>query len=210
MTMKNILILGDSLTDAGRDKKNEKDLGQGYVRAIQEQLPQVKVINRGYNGARTIDLLFEVENLADEIESADALVLFIGVNDVWSSHHRSPSDWASMLDSFTGHFALLIDSLDKHLQADVPVHIILPFARFTKDAEEGQILRDRLDQVNARIRQIIADFKPDYIIVDLREVLTQSAFDWQGALAVDGVHWSSAMHAFVGKQMADILGRFVL
>ncbi|WP_158607410.1 SGNH/GDSL hydrolase family protein [Aerococcus agrisoli] len=208
--MKNILILGDSLTDAGRDKKNEKDLGQGYVRTIQNEMPETTVINRGFNGARAIDLLFEVENLATEIQGADALVLFIGVNDVWSSQYRSEADWASKLESFTGHFALLIDSISKHLPAQSSVYIVLPFARFAKDTEDGQILRDRLEQLNGVIRQIITDFKPDYIIVDLRQQLESAGFDWQGGLAVDGVHWSSEMHEFVGKEMADVLGRFVL
>lgn len=36
--MKKLLFLGDSVTDAGRDFENDRELGHGYVKMIADQL----------------------------------------------------------------------------------------------------------------------------------------------------------------------------
>lgn len=48
------LLLGDSVTDAGRDFENDRELGHGYVKMIADQLEKedITVINRGVSANR--------------------------------------------------------------------------------------------------------------------------------------------------------------
>lgn len=59
--MKNLLFIGDSLTDAGRDRTDEKHIGDGYVKKVDAKLAYEEpgayyCRNRGYNGYCVADL----------------------------------------------------------------------------------------------------------------------------------------------------------
>ena len=61
-----ILFQGDSITDAGRDKRNYFDMGKGYpkyaVEAIKKDCPDadVEFINLGISGNRTDQLTIDL------------------------------------------------------------------------------------------------------------------------------------------------------
>ncbi|GKV62777.1 lipase [Listeria monocytogenes] len=87
--MKKLLFLGDSVTDAGRDFENDRELGHGYVKIIADQLEQedVTVINRGVSANRVADLHRRIE--ADAISlQPDVVTIMIGINDTWFSFSR--------------------------------------------------------------------------------------------------------------------------
>ena len=101
-----IVFQGDSITDAGRDKRNYHDMGKGYphfaARGIRETLPdaEIEMINLGISGNRT-DQLFD-RLYPDAIELApDVISILIGINDVWrqfdspeiKESHVSPEDF---------------------------------------------------------------------------------------------------------------------
>lgn len=81
-----ILFLGDSITEAGRDFMNEKDLGSGYVQIFAGKLrllyPDIpfEFINMGVTGYGVGDVL----DHADEALACkpDIVVLLVGINDV--------------------------------------------------------------------------------------------------------------------------------
>lgn len=82
-----ILFLGDSITEAGRDFMNERDLGAGYVKIFALKMgylypdKQLEFVNRGVSGYGVADVLRHVDQ--DLAETApDLVVLLIGVNDV--------------------------------------------------------------------------------------------------------------------------------
>ena len=81
-----ILFLGDCITGWNRNMNDPDDLGNGYVARISDAIKnyRIKVINKGTDEHRTIDLLNEYEENILKIKP-DVITIFIGMNDVW--HH---------------------------------------------------------------------------------------------------------------------------
>lgn len=89
-----ILFQGDSITDAGRDKKRENNandknaLGRGYVYSIAAQLlatqpnDKLKIYNRGISGNKVFQLADRWDKDCLGLKP-DILSILIGVNDIW-------------------------------------------------------------------------------------------------------------------------------
>ena len=90
--MKKILFMGDSITDAGRDRENRKHLGYGYATMVSGVLGakepyQYEFINRGISGNRVVDL-FARTRMDMIVHRPDYMSILIGVNDVWHEYTR--------------------------------------------------------------------------------------------------------------------------
>lgn len=80
-----IVFFGDSITDCGRDRNDEKSLGNGYVKILADKLyplypdTDIQLINKGVSGDEVADLLKRVDQ--DVIaQKPDAVVMMIGIN----------------------------------------------------------------------------------------------------------------------------------
>ena len=88
-----ILFQGDSITDAGRARDNDKHLGLGYPRLVDSNLGfdapgENEFINRGISGNRIVDLYARIKK--DIINLApDFMSILIGINDVWHECERN-------------------------------------------------------------------------------------------------------------------------
>ena len=86
-----ILFQGDSITDAGRDKRNYHQMGNGYPKfasaLIAAAHPDIEFefINLGISGNRTDQLFDRLYPDAIALEP-DIISILIGVNDVWHRH----------------------------------------------------------------------------------------------------------------------------
>ena len=86
-----ILFQGDSITDAGRDRRNYFHMGSGYpkyaVRYIKEAHPDadIEFINLGISGNRTGQLFDRLYPDAIALQP-DIISILIGINDVWHRH----------------------------------------------------------------------------------------------------------------------------
>lgn len=112
--MKQLLFLGDSITDAGHlfDPAN---LGDGYVRCLAQQLPNCLLCNRGHDGFTTEALWHMLQR--DSVENNwDIVTLLIGVNDIpvslYADRRRIPEEFSFYYDSIL-HF--LSEKTDAHL-----------------------------------------------------------------------------------------------
>ena len=85
--MKTILFQGDSITDAGRSREDDANLGLGYPTLVKGELGfeypgRYTMLNRGISGNRVVDLYARIK--ADIINlKPDVMSILIGVNDVW-------------------------------------------------------------------------------------------------------------------------------
>ncbi len=81
-----ILFQGDSITDCGRNRENQDNLGDGYVKLITEMLSDrysqydIRCINRGISGDKIRDLSLRWDIDCIDIKP-DLLSILIGVND---------------------------------------------------------------------------------------------------------------------------------
>ena len=86
-----IVFQGDSITDAGRDKRNYHDMGNGYPKyaaaSIREAFPdtEIELINLGIGGNRTDQLFDRLYPDAIAFEP-DVISILIGINDIWHRH----------------------------------------------------------------------------------------------------------------------------
>lgn len=82
-----IVFLGDSITDSGRDRADEKSLGNGYVKILADKLlpiypdTDIELINKGIAGDEVGDLLARVERDVLSLKP-DAVVIMAGINNV--------------------------------------------------------------------------------------------------------------------------------
>ena len=87
--MARFVFLGDSITDAGRNKDldlHDSSYGYGYVRSLVAKLFlddfNNVVYNRGISGHRSVDLYARIKSDVWNL-SPDILTILVGVNDVW-------------------------------------------------------------------------------------------------------------------------------
>ena len=92
-----ILFQGDSITDAGRDRTDNYNLGLGYplyaAELLKERFKDVvdfEFINLGIGAEQTKDLLARLQPDFIDVK-ADIVSILVGVNDVW--HHAAERDW---------------------------------------------------------------------------------------------------------------------
>ena len=109
-----ILFQGDSVTDAGRDRSDPHDMGNGYPRfasaMIQDSFPdtEFEFIDLGISGNRTEHLVERME--ADFIEiQPDIVSILIGVNDVW--HHYAFEYVETTDEQFESNYRTLLDAI---------------------------------------------------------------------------------------------------
>ena len=184
-----IVLIGDSITDAGRREDPDRHLGQGYVRLVSEALAARgdarPIINTGISGDRAVDLLarWEQDALAHEPE---LLSVYVGVNDTW---RRYDSDDPTSAEDFEKTYRSLLAEAEDRL---APRMILVePFILPVK-AEQDAYGPEDLDAKRAVVAKLAAEFGAAF--VPLQSLLTDAAAQQGGgrsgnaALADDGVH----------------------
>lgn len=118
-----VLFQGDSITDAGRDKRAEGNanhsgaMGRGYVNLIASQLladnaaAMPQIYNRGISGNRVPNLDERWEKDCLEIKP-DVLSILIGVNDIW---HKLNGQYDGTAKTYEDGYMALVDRTLKTL-----------------------------------------------------------------------------------------------
>lgn len=205
-----ILFQGDSITDAGRDKKRQlpndsKSLGFGYPLAIGGGLlrdyasQKLKVYNRGISGNKVPDLDKRWEVDALELKPT-LLSILIGVNDIW---HKLNGRYDGTPEVYKEGFTALLERTRKALP-DTTFVICEPFVlrcgavndtwfpEFETRRKYAKEVADAAGAIWVPFQEmfdkaIAAGTKPEY---------------W----ANDGVHPSAAGHALMAKTWREVVG----
>ncbi|MFF3956830.1 SGNH/GDSL hydrolase family protein [Streptomyces sp. NPDC001890] len=190
-----LLFIGDSITDAGRDRTDSASLGGGYVHEIARTLhdrssggPGPAVINKGLNGNRVYDL--EARWTTDVIEHRPTVVTVkIGINDTW---RRYDSGIMSPVDEFEACLDRLLADTARQLSARLVV--ITPFLLPVTAAQEDWF-EDLTPRTEAVLRAATAN-GAQLVRADL--ALRRAAEQHEaGELARDGVHPSPVGHRII-------------
>ena len=196
-----ILFQGDSITDAGRDKRNYHDLGAGYPRFAAENIradfPETdfEFINFGISGNRT-DQLFD-RLYPDAIAfDPDIISILIGINDVW--HRHGTTQIATTDAQIETNYRAILDRLKNETRAKIV--ILCPFLL---DDEAKESWRGEVDRVIAIVRKLAEEYADVYVPLDL---LFEEALKVQPEpkfYSADGVHPNDNGRAFIGKHYAE-------
>ncbi|MBW1640414.1 SGNH/GDSL hydrolase family protein [Microbacterium resistens] len=176
-----VTFIGDSITDAGRDRSDPDSFGDGYVSLLAPELQAAgaTVRNLGIAGDRARDLAARWD--AELLPTApELLTVYVGVNDMW---RRFDSDDPTSAEDFA---ATLGGLLDRVAAAHAP-RLILMEPYFLPVTEEQRAWLDDLDGKRAAVRALAAE--RGAALVPLHDVFTAAAKEHPVAeLAPDGVH----------------------
>ena len=151
-----ILFQGDSITDAGRDKRNYYNLGNGYpfyaAELIKNAHPdtEFEFINLGISGNRTCQLFDRFYN--DGIALApDVISILIGINDIW--HRYGPERIETSDEQIALNYRKILERIKSQTNAKI---IIL--APYLLDAESVEHMRPDLETVLPIVRDLANEF----------------------------------------------------
>ena len=202
-----ILFQGDSITDAGRDKRNYHDMGNGYpkfaAQHIREAFPNadIELINLGISGNRT-DQLFD-RMYPDVVDlQPDIISILIGINDIW---HRHGSNRIETTDE---QVAANYRAILSRIKAQTNAKIVI-LAPFLLDNEEKESWRPELERILPIIRSLAEEFADAYIPLDelfAKALPNQPEPQYYSA---DGVHPNQNGSAFIGKHYFDAIAPLI-
>lgn len=125
----NIVFLGDSITDAGRNLTSgcPYSIGQGYAMIVQAKLGsseprQHKFFNFGVSGERVVDVYAQIKTRCWN-NTPDVVSLFVGINDVLHEYENGNGVDADRFDKV--YRMLLSDTLSRFPK--VKFILIAPF-----------------------------------------------------------------------------------
>lgn len=201
------LFQGDSITDAGRDRSNIRELGQGYPKYAAEELkkayPQLEFdfMNTGVSGDRAESLLARWEE--DTISlNPDVISILVGVNDTW--HRDAAGNWMT-----EEYFESCYRSILKQLKEKTAAKIIMleQFLLFVPGGsvhpEEFRVDLNRKIQVTRKLAREFAD-----VFIPLDGLFAAASVgNPPDKWAADGVHPSVDGAKFIAGLYPDAFGR---
>ena len=201
--MKKITLVfqGDSITDAGRDKRNYHDMGRGYPLYASQHLAEAnpdvefEFINFGISGNRTSQLFDRLYEDALVFEP-DVISILIGVNDVW---HRFGGHKIATTDAqLELNYRCILERIRRETNAK-----IVMLTPFLLDKEPFEGMREDVIRAQAIVKRLAEEFADVYIPLDehFEEALkTQPEPLYYSG---DGVHPNDNGRMFIGKLYAD-------
>lgn len=196
-----ILFQGDSITDAGRDKRNYHDLGAGYPRYAAEHiraaLPDTdfEFINFGISGNRTCQLFDRLYPDAIAFQP-DVISILIGINDIWHRHD------ANRIATTDAQIALNYRCILERLKRETNAKIVM-LSPYVLDAVDKDYIREDLKTVLPIVRELACEFADVFIPLDLHFEEALKTQPEPLYYSADGVHPNDNGRAFIGKVYAE-------
>jgi len=201
--MQTISFQGDSITDAGRSRENNNNLGIGYATLIKGELGydnpgRYIFYNRGISGNRITDLYARIKNDLINLEP-DYLSILIGVNDVW--HEFGMKNGVSV-EKYFKIYSMLIEEIKEALP-DIKIMILEPFVL------KGSKTEEHFDEFRAEVQKRAAKAKEIAEIYNLSFIALQDKFDEAAKMAPveywlsDGVHPTTMGHELIKRSWIE-------
>ena len=200
-----ILFQGDSITDAGRDREDPHNLGNGYplyaAREIQNKYPDLsfEFIDLGISGDETKHLVQRCQQDFVDIQP-DILSILVGVNDVW--HYAEGRKWLSN-EAFEEQYRHVLNEIKTKTNAK-----LMMMEPFLIPVEDKLFFREDLSLKIEIIRKLAREYADVYLPTD---GLLQSAFIHDDPLSysADGVHPTQKGADFIGKLYAEYVSKLI-
>lgn len=197
-----ILFQGDSITDAGRDKRNYHQMGNGYPKfasaLIAQAHPDVEFefINLGISGNRTDQLFDRLYPDAIALEP-DIVSILIGVNDVW---HRQSAHIMTTDAQIELNYRTILTKLREMTSAK-----IIMIAPYLLDCEGKDEVKADLAKIMPIIRSLAEEFADVYIPLDQHFAEALKTQPEPKYYSADGVHPNQNGAEFIGRLYAEAI-----
>lgn len=198
-----ILFQGDSITDAGRSRGSDADMGRGYASLVATWFSalypekHVRFLNRGISGNRSRDLRARWQVDCLDLNPTWVSIL-IGINDTW---RRYDSHDPTSVEDYETNYRAILEAARRELQA----RFILMEPFVLPHPEDRAGWREDLDPKIAVARKLAREF--DAIFVPLDGFFAAAATQREMAFwLADGVHPTSAGHALIAQAWLRAVG----
>lgn len=196
-----ILFQGDSITDAGRARDNDANVGLGYPHLVKaslgfEEPGKYEFFNRGISGNRIVDLYARIK--ADIINiRPDVMSILIGVNDVW--HEYAPNPNGVDAEKYFKVYDMLIEEVKQALP-DIKIMILEPFVLKGFGTEEKWEEFRKETELRAVMAKKIAD-KYGFTYITLQDKFDELCQKADAAYWLhDGVHPTPMGHELIKNE----------
>ena len=191
-----ILFQGDSVTDAGRDRSNPADLGEGYPKfasaMIQDSYPdtEFEFVDLGIGGNRTEHLVARLESDFIEIQP-DIVSIMIGINDVW---HRHSHNILTTDEDIERNLRTVLETLKSRTNARIL--IIQPLLMESANPNVAE-LREELTVAQSIIKRLADEYADAYLPLDT--ILNTETTEAPTYYTADGIHPTPDGACYIGE-----------
>jgi lysophospholipase L1-like esterase len=201
-----ILFQGDSITDAGRNKKEpvaNELLGRGYPAHIAGELLGkhtdlgLKIHNRGISGNKVPDLANRWQQDAIDIKP-DLLSILIGVNDIW---HKLNGRYDGTVEKYETGYRNLLQRTKKELPS-TQIVVCEPFVLKCGAVKDNWF--PEFDQMREVAQKLAKELSLTFVpFQSMFNAATKSAAPefW----ARDGVHPTAAGHSLMAHTWQEVV-----
>lgn len=196
---------GDSITDANRNRDDERNYGYGYPNFVAGELlkkypHKFEFVNEGISGDRIVDVYARMKS--DILNhKPDYMSILIGVNDVW---HEYGCQNGVADDKFEKIYSMLIEEIIAELP-EIKIFVLEPFTlKGTGNEAYWEEFKIGVANKAARAKNVAEKF-------GLKFVPLQNKFDEASAdgkpeyWLADGVHPTAAGHALIKDALMEAL-----
>jgi len=191
-----ILFQGDSVTDAGRSRTDDNELGAGYPMYAASWLAAARpgetyrFLNRGISGNRVKDLKDRWTEDCIDLKP-DVVSILIGINDTWRKYDSNdPTSAEKYEEDFRTILARVHDELHSTLV------LIEPFVLPVDPAQNNW--REDLDPKIHVVRKLAREFGA--ILIPMDGIFASVSAEREPAFwATDGVHPTNAGHCLIAQ-----------
>ena len=203
--MKTILFQGDSITDAGRSREDNLNMGYGYATMTAGKIGmdhpgKYQFYNRGVSGNRSTDLYARIKSDTINLKP-DILTVLIGVNDVW--HELAHQNGVS-----APKYEMILEMyLREVMEAlpDVKIFLLEPFVLLGTGVEEYFDEAASEVALRAKACKRVAD-KLGLPYIPLQEKISAFADQTSSATVLrDGVHPTYVGHELISRELYNTL-----
>nr|WP_238341843.1 SGNH/GDSL hydrolase family protein [Actinopolymorpha rutila] len=195
-----VLFIGDSVTDAGRDRSDPTSLGNGYPRQVAQTCSRtrpgdgVRFLNRGISGNRVRDLRARWQEDCLDL-TPDVVSILIGINDTW---RRYDSGDPTSADDFARDYDHILARTTDALAARLV--LVEPFVLPVTAGQHGW--REDLDPKLEVVRRLAMEYGAT--LVPLDGLMAKAAAGQDATeLAADGVHPTDEGHAVIARSWLE-------
>ncbi len=196
-----IVFQGDSITDAGREKRDYHHMGNGYPYYVTESLvsrfPNVafEFINQGISGNRSGQLFDRLQTDAIAFEP-DIISVLIGVNDVWHRYAKNPIRTTD--EQFEANLRAILSTLREHTSAK-----LLLLQPYLLDGEETAHFRAELDRIIAIVNRLADEYADAYVRLDEMFAEAMKTQPEPCYYSRDGVHPNANGATFIAEHYLE-------
>lgn len=202
--MKNLLCLGDSITDCNR-LFSPSELGEGYVNILNSMIntfdTPCSISNKGIDGF-TVSRLLQLIREEPGIPRQDIITILIGINDIglMMNTGRSPQQIQSMMH----HFHNLYEDMICYLKSNSQAKLILMEPFIFPYPTEYALWVPYVKQMSGIIEQL--SFKYQLTYLKLHDYLNLSG-QQHGLefITTDGIHLTPYAHKLLASRLFQLL-----